>query len=89
MKIKTIDANNVIRDSPSTDSSGSMPLGNGDIGLNVWVERRRSPFFLAKSDAWSAAKLEAFKVTPPERRQDVILPPGMQPPEIDTLYPPI
>jgi len=25
-------------DSPSEDSWGSMPLGNGDIGLNVWVE---------------------------------------------------
>ena len=25
-------------DSPSTDAKGSMPLGNGDIGLNVWVE---------------------------------------------------
>lgn len=29
---------NVVWDSPSRDSSGSMPLGNGDIGANVWVE---------------------------------------------------
>jgi len=28
----------VVWDSPSTDATGSMPLGNGDIGLNVWVE---------------------------------------------------
>jgi len=28
----------VVWDSPSTDAKGSMPLGNGDIGLNVWVE---------------------------------------------------
>ena len=28
----------VMWDSPSTNATGSMPLGNGDIGLNVWVE---------------------------------------------------
>lgn len=28
----------VIWDSPSTDSLGSMPLGNGDVAANVWVE---------------------------------------------------
>ena len=28
----------VVWDSPSTDAKGCMPLGNGDIGLNVWVE---------------------------------------------------
>lgn len=29
---------NVVWDLPSKDSSGMMPIGNGDIGLNVWVE---------------------------------------------------
>lgn len=29
---------NVVWDSPSVDAKGSMPIGNGDIGLNVWVE---------------------------------------------------
>ena len=44
---------NVIWDSPSRDSSGSMPLGNGDIGLNVWVEADGDLLLLiAKSDAW-------------------------------------
>ncbi|MCS7059927.1 MAG: DUF5703 domain-containing protein [Anaerolineae bacterium] len=39
---------------PSRDSSGSMPLGNGDIGLNVWVEPNGDLlFYIAKSDAWS------------------------------------
>jgi hypothetical protein len=28
----------VVWDSPSADAKGSMPLGNGDIGVNVWVE---------------------------------------------------
>ncbi|MEI8083989.1 MAG: DUF5703 domain-containing protein, partial [Actinomycetes bacterium] len=39
--------------SPSPDSSGSMPLGNGDIGLNVWVEQDGALlFYLSKTDAW-------------------------------------
>ena len=39
--------------SPSHDSSGSMPLGNGDIGLNVWVEQDGDLlFYLSKTDAW-------------------------------------
>jgi alpha-L-fucosidase 2 len=38
---------------PSQDSSGSMPLGNGDIGLNVWVEEGGDLlFYLSKTDAW-------------------------------------
>jgi hypothetical protein len=39
--------------SPSRDSSGSMPLGNGDIGLNVWAEENGDLlFYLSKTDAW-------------------------------------
>lgn len=46
--------NNVVWDSPSRDSSGSMPLGNGDIGLNVWAEEGGDLlFYVSKTDAWS------------------------------------
>jgi len=50
----SIDDYNVIWDSPSNDSWGSMPVGNGDIGSNVWV----SPdgvlhFYISKTDAFS------------------------------------
>ena len=39
---------------PSGDSHGSMPLGNGDIGLNVWVEKSGDLlFYISKTDAWS------------------------------------
>jgi alpha-L-fucosidase 2 len=39
--------------SPGENALGSMPLGNGDIGLNVWVERSGDIlFYIAKSDAW-------------------------------------
>ena len=53
-RAEPLDACNVVWDSPSKDSSGSMPLGNGDIGLNVWVEEDGDLlFFISKTDAWS------------------------------------
>jgi len=40
-------------ESPSEDHGGSMPLGNGDIGLNVWVEKGGDlQFLIGKTDAW-------------------------------------
>ena len=31
-----------------------MPLGNGDVGLNVWVEKSGDlVFYISKTDAWS------------------------------------
>src|SRR5678815_1576541 len=45
---------NVVWDSPSVDSAGSMPLGNGDIGANVWVEKNGDLlFYISKTDAWT------------------------------------
>lgn len=39
--------------SPANTINGSMPLGNGDIALNVWVEADGDLILLlAKSDAW-------------------------------------
>ncbi|MBK5293156.1 MAG: hypothetical protein JJE04_15970 [Acidobacteriia bacterium] len=47
-------AADVLWDSPSRDSSGSMPLGNGDIGINLWVEPSGDiVFYISKTDAWS------------------------------------
>jgi len=41
-------------DTPSPDASGSMPLGNGDIGVNLWVESGGDLlFYIGKTDAWS------------------------------------
>ena len=43
----------VVWDSPSSDAKGSMPLGNGDIGLNVWVEASGELVLLiAKNDSF-------------------------------------
>lgn len=50
---------NVVWASPSKDYSGSMPIGNGDLAANVWVEPNGDLiFYLAKSDAWSGGSIE-------------------------------
>ena len=44
----------VIWDSPSKNSLGAMPAGNGDIGISLWVEENGDLlFYLSKTDAWS------------------------------------
>lgn len=44
---------NVVWDTPGNDHTGSMPVGNGDIGLNVWVEENGDLcFFIGKTDSW-------------------------------------
>jgi len=44
---------NVVWDSPSKDHHGSMPVGNGDIGLNAWVEENGDIcFYIGKTDSW-------------------------------------
>ncbi|MCI0512241.1 DUF5703 domain-containing protein [candidate division KSB1 bacterium] len=51
---KQLEQYNEIWTTPSQNSSGSMPIGNGDIGLNVWVEANGDLlFYLSKTDAWS------------------------------------
>ncbi len=42
---------------PGLDSQDSMPLGNGDVGLNAWTEADGAVlFYIGKSDAWSEAQ---------------------------------
>jgi alpha-L-fucosidase 2 len=44
----------VVWDTPSKSAADSMPIGNGDVGLNVWVEPSGDlVFYIAKSDAMS------------------------------------
>ena len=44
----------LVWDSPSQNSMGSMPAGNGDIGISLWVEENGDLlFYLSKTDAWS------------------------------------
>jgi len=56
--VNSLDDCNVSWDSPSGDSFGSMPLGNGDVGANVWVENNGDVvFYLSKVDAFDAGHL--------------------------------
>ncbi len=52
-----LSAYNVVWDTPSTNGSmSSMPLGNGDITSNVWVEDNGDlMLYIGKSDCWSEA----------------------------------
>jgi alpha-L-fucosidase 2 len=48
-----LSSNNVSWNVPGPTSLQSMPLGNGDIGLNVWVETNGAvDFYIGKTDAW-------------------------------------
>jgi alpha-L-fucosidase 2 len=44
----------VVWDRPGNGSKGSMPAGNGDIGLNVWAEEETGSvcFYIGKTDSW-------------------------------------
>ncbi|MBN1345569.1 MAG: hypothetical protein JXQ73_22945 [Phycisphaerae bacterium] len=49
-----MDAYNVVWETPGPDSSASMPIGNGHIGLNVWAEPGGDLLMLVgKTDSWS------------------------------------
>lgn len=51
-----IDRYNVEWDTPSENSAGSMPLGNGELGANLWVEKNGDLlFYLSRTDAISEA----------------------------------
>jgi hypothetical protein len=40
--------------SPSDNASGSMPIGNGEVGANVWMEADGSLlFYLSRTDSWA------------------------------------
>ena len=48
-------ASNVVWETPSENSLGSMPLGNGDIAANVWVEPSGDlVLLLSKTDAYDS-----------------------------------
>ncbi len=42
---------NIVWDSPSTNATGSMPLGGGSLGLNVWVEGGDVLFYIGHPDS--------------------------------------
>ena len=56
LNAQQINGYNVVWDCPSQHSGGSMPLGNGEMGMNVWVEENGDLlFYLSRTDAVSEA----------------------------------
>src|SRR5271155_6199841 len=54
--LSKLNSYNVVWTTPSTNgSAGSMPIGNGDITANVWVENNGGDLmmYIGKSDTWS------------------------------------
>lgn len=50
-----LDYYNVVWDEPGKSYYDSLPLGNGDIGLNVWTEPDGDMcFYIGKTDSWGA-----------------------------------
>ena len=44
----------LVWEKPSSKALHSVPLGNGEIGVNIWVEKPGDViFYIAKTDAWS------------------------------------
>lgn len=53
-EVVKISASNVVWNTLGKDSGDSMPLGNGDIGLNVWTEQNGDVLlYISKTDAWA------------------------------------
>src|SRR5580700_8853279 len=53
-ELNFVEANDEMWNSLGTNENNSMPLGNGDLALNVWTEQNGDIVLLvAKSDAWS------------------------------------
>jgi hypothetical protein len=47
---------NVVWTTPSHDATGSMPLGNGQVGINLWVEEDGDlHFYISRTDSLSEA----------------------------------
>lgn len=41
-------------ETPSENASGSMPIGNGEVGANVWMEPNGNlVFYLSRTDSWA------------------------------------
>ena len=44
---------NIVWTNQSANARGSMPIGAGNIGLNVWVEKDELLIYIGSPDSWS------------------------------------
>jgi hypothetical protein len=66
VRAQDLAAYDVVWRTPSRDASGSMPIGNGEVGCNVWCEPDgKLCFYVSRTDSWSEASrlLKLGKVT--------------------------
>ena len=66
-----LDGYDLVWRTPSADASGSMPIGNGEVGCNVWCEPDgRVCFYVSRTDSFSESSrlLKLGKVTIHARR---------------------
>ncbi len=66
-----MDLPDIIWHTPSTDEHGSMPLGNGEVGVNLWTEGGRDLCcYIARTDAYDGdgrlCKLGRVRIRLPE-----------------------
>ena len=50
-----LEAANVVWTSPSENAAGSMPLGNGEVVLNAWVEKQTGDLLILVAPAMRGA----------------------------------
>ena len=48
-----LDSYKIAWDSQSADARGSMPIGGGNIALNVWIEKDELLIYIGSPDSWS------------------------------------
>ena len=53
--VRNLGSYDVVWKEPSKDAAGSMPIGNGEVVLNVWVEEKTGDlrFYIGRTDALS------------------------------------
>ncbi len=51
-----IEKYNLVWNSPGKNPSDSMPAGNGEVGINLWIEEDGElQFYISRTDSWSEA----------------------------------
>ncbi|MCB1134414.1 MAG: hypothetical protein KDN05_25085, partial [Verrucomicrobiae bacterium] len=48
-----LDSYNVVWSEPGTKALHSMPIGGGNIALNVWTTKESLLFYIASPDSWN------------------------------------
>jgi len=76
--VQKLETCNVVWDSPGPSALQSMPIGNGDIGLNVWVETNGDLlFYIVKTDSWGERVKSSYGLMKIGKVRVSLTPPGL------------